>query len=54
MLMISGGILSRELWRNLSARVTCPGGHVVLVVCPSNIRQVPIPNHILVQLTLCP
>jgi len=27
------------------ARVTRPGGHVVLVVCPSNVRRVPIPTH---------
>ena len=28
-----------------SARVVRPGGHVVLVVCPSNIRRVVIPTH---------
>jgi SAM-dependent methyltransferase len=28
-----------------AARVTRPGGHVVAVVCPSNIRQVPVPTH---------
>lgn len=28
-----------------AARVARPGGHVVLVVCPSNIRQVPVPTH---------
>jgi hypothetical protein len=27
------------------ARVTRPGGHVVLVVCPSNIRRVTVPTH---------
>jgi hypothetical protein len=27
------------------ARVIRPGGHVVLVVCPSNVRRVPIPTH---------
>jgi DNA modification methylase len=27
------------------ARVTRPDGHVVLVVCPSNVRRVPIPTH---------
>jgi hypothetical protein len=27
------------------ARVVRPGGHVVLVVCPSSIRQVTIPTH---------
>jgi hypothetical protein len=27
------------------ARVTRPGGHVVLVVCPSNIRKVRVPTH---------
>jgi SAM-dependent methyltransferase len=27
------------------ARVTRPGGYVVLVVCPSNVRRVPIPTH---------
>lgn len=27
------------------ARVTRPGGHVVLVVCPSNVRRVAIPTH---------
>jgi SAM-dependent methyltransferase len=29
------------------SRVVRPGGHVVLVVCPSNIRKVPIPTHAL-------
>lgn len=28
-----------------AARVTRPGGHVVVVVCPSNIRKVPVPTH---------
>ncbi len=28
-----------------AARVTRPGGHVVVVVCPSNIRRVPVPTH---------
>lgn len=28
-----------------AARVTRPGGHVVLVVCPSNIRRVNVPTH---------
>jgi len=28
-----------------AARVVKPGGHVVLVVCPSNIRRVPIATH---------
>jgi SAM-dependent methyltransferase len=28
-----------------AARVTRPGGHVVVVVCPSNIRQVHVPTH---------
>jgi SAM-dependent methyltransferase len=28
-----------------AARVTRPGGHVVAVVCPSNIRRVPVPTH---------
>jgi SAM-dependent methyltransferase len=28
-----------------SARVTRPGGHVVIVVCPSNIRQVRVETH---------
>jgi len=28
-----------------AARVTRPGGHVVAVVCPSNIRQIPVPTH---------
>jgi len=28
-----------------AARVTHPGGHVVLVVCPSNIRRVAVPTH---------
>src|SRR5262249_24594663 len=28
-----------------SARVVRPGGHVILVVCPSNIRRVMIPTH---------
>jgi hypothetical protein len=28
-----------------SARVVRPGGHVILVVCPSNIRRVVIPTH---------
>jgi DNA modification methylase len=32
-----------------AARVTRPGGHVVVVVCPSNIRQVPIPTHEIFQ-----
>ena len=27
------------------ARVIRPGGHMVLVVCPSNVRRVPIPTH---------
>jgi DNA modification methylase len=27
------------------ARVTRPGGHVVVVVCPSNIRRVPVDTH---------
>lgn len=27
------------------ARVTRPGGHVVLVVCPSNLRRVSVPTH---------
>jgi DNA modification methylase len=27
------------------ARVTRPGGHVVIVVCPSNIRRVPVDTH---------
>ncbi|MDA8283253.1 MAG: DNA methyltransferase [Actinomycetota bacterium] len=37
----------REMRRVLAecARVTRPGGHVVLVVCPSNVRRVPIPTH---------
>src|SRR5205823_5323320 len=37
----------RDMTRILSecARVVCPGGHVVLVVCPSNIRRVAIPTH---------
>jgi DNA modification methylase len=37
----------REMREVLSecARVTRPGGHVVLVVCPSNIRRVVIPTH---------
>jgi len=26
-------------------RILCPGGHAVLVVCPSNIRRIPIPWH---------
>jgi hypothetical protein len=34
----------RDMLRE-SARVTRPGGHVVLVVCPSNIRRVMIPTH---------
>jgi hypothetical protein len=36
-----------------AARVTRPGGHVVVVVCPSNIRQVPVPTHEIFQ-TLAP
>ncbi len=28
-----------------AARVTRPGGHVVVVVCPSNIRRVPVSTH---------
>lgn len=28
-----------------AARVTRPGGHVVVVVCPSNIRRVHVPTH---------
>lgn len=28
-----------------AGRVTRPGGHVVVVVCPSNIRQVHVPTH---------
>jgi SAM-dependent methyltransferase len=28
-----------------ASRLTRPGGHVVIVVCPSNIRRVPIPTH---------
>lgn len=28
-----------------ASRVTRPGGHVVVVVCPSNIRSVPVPTH---------
>jgi SAM-dependent methyltransferase len=28
-----------------ATRVTRPGGHVVAVVCPSNIRRVPVPTH---------
>ena len=36
-----------------AARVTRPGGHVVVVVCPSNIRRVPIPTHEIFQ-TLAP
>lgn len=28
-----------------SARVTRPGGHVVIVVCPSNIRRVRVETH---------
>jgi SAM-dependent methyltransferase len=37
----------REMRRILAecARVTRPGGHVVLVVCPSNIRRVTVPTH---------
>lgn len=27
------------------ARLTRPGGYVVMVVCPSNIRKVPVPTH---------
>jgi DNA modification methylase len=43
----------REMAQVLSecARVTRPGGHLVLVVCPSNIRRVVIPTHrLLVEL----
>ncbi len=36
-----------------AARVTRPGGHVVVVVCPSNIRQVHVPTHEIFQ-TLAP
>lgn len=33
------------------ARVIRPGGHVVLVVCPSNVRRIPIPtHHLLIEL----
>jgi SAM-dependent methyltransferase len=37
----------REMRRVLAecARVTRPDGYVVLVVCPSNVRRVPIPTH---------
>ena len=37
----------REMRRILHecARVTRPGGHVVLVVCPSNIRRITVPTH---------
>ena len=36
-----------------AARVTRPGGHVVVVVCPSNIRKVHVPTHEIFQ-TLAP
>jgi SAM-dependent methyltransferase len=36
-----------------AARVTRPGGHVVVVVCPSNIRQVHVPTHEIFE-TLAP
>jgi hypothetical protein len=37
----------REMRRILHecARVTRPGGHIVLVVCPSNIRRIMVPTH---------
>jgi SAM-dependent methyltransferase len=36
-----------DMWRVLGqiGRVLRPGGHAALVVCPSNIRKMPIPTH---------